>query len=187
LPFALAAALGLLAEPSITRAVEVRGQTYFEQPPLLLNASTTENQVFLSGATYYFTLSVPEGSGEPLQRVDIVQRDGESSGQRIRFDADESQAFVGRVGDRGEDLPLSDVNFDRDTRTTSVTFAEPVPAGTTVTIGLEPVRNPRQQGAYLFGVTAFPPGNNPSGQFLGYGRLHFYGGDGPFPFSLFRD
>nr|WP_199755917.1 DUF2808 domain-containing protein [Chroococcidiopsis cubana] len=44
--------------------------------------------------------------------------------------------------------------------------------GTTVTVALRAKRNP-SGGIYLFGVTAFPTGEKSSGQFLGYGRLHF--------------
>jgi len=39
------------------------------------------------------------------------------------------------------------------------------------------VRNPCYGGAYLFGLTAFPQGEVPHGQFLGYGRIHFYQGE----------
>lgn len=33
-------------------------------------------------------------------------------------------------------------------------------------------------GVYLFGVTAFPAGEKSHGQFIGFGRLHFYNDGG---------
>jgi len=56
-----------------------------------------------------------------------------------------------------------------------VTFDPPVTPGKR-SIGLRPVRNLRFSGVYLFGVTAYPVGEKSHGQFLGFGRLHFYGG-----------
>ncbi|HEY9294790.1 MAG TPA: DUF2808 domain-containing protein [Phormidium sp.] len=41
-------------------------------------------------------------------------------------------------------------------------------------MALDPVRNPCFSGVYLFGVTAFPQGEKAHGQFLGFGRFHFY-------------
>jgi hypothetical protein len=55
-----------------------------------------------------------------------------------------------------------------------VTFDPPVPPGKIITIGLRPTRNPLYDGVYLFRVTAFPPGEKATGQFLGFGRLQFY-------------
>ena len=69
--------------------------------------------------------------------------------------------------------------IDEDQQSVTLTFDPPVAPGNTVTIALEPERNPRRSGVYLFGVTAYPSGEKTYGQFLGYGRLHFYdrGGD----------
>jgi hypothetical protein len=83
---------------------------------------------------------------------------------------------------RGEALTLGNVTADEENQTVSVTFDPPVPPGTVVTLGLKAERNPRSGGVYLFGVTAFPPGESAYGQFLGYGRFNFYESD-PFPFS----
>lgn len=155
------------------QAVELNGQTYFAHPPLLNNATTTQNSVLFPHPTYYFTLSVPEDAGEPLGQVVITQKDGDSSARLVRYDTEETRAFVGTPGDRGEELPVQ-TTFDRDTQTVTITFTQPVAPGTPVTIGLEPNRNPRLGGVYLFGVTAYPAGDSAYGQFLGYGRLQFY-------------
>lgn len=56
----------------------------------------------------------------------------------------------------------------------TVAFNPPVQPGKTVTVALRAKKNPTGGGIYLFGIKAFPGGENSYGQFLGYGRLHFY-------------
>lgn len=156
----------------ITQAVQLAdGTVYFVQPPRLVAATTTFKEVNVWGATYYFTISLPDNAGEPLQRVTITQNEGT---QDIRFDLEDSRAFEGTRSNRGLRLGLGGVTKERKTKTVSVTFDPPVTPGKTVTIGLRPVYNPMFSGVYLFGVTAFPPGEKSHGQFLGFGRLHFY-------------
>lgn len=149
------------------------GTVYFVQPPDLVDAITTFKGVNTWGATYYFTINVPAKAGEPLQRVTITQREGVDN---IRYDLEDSRAFVGTPNRKRERLTLGEVTRDRQTRTVTVNFNPPVAPGQTFTIGLRPLRNPRFSGVYLFGVTAFPVGEKSHGQFLGYGRFHFYGG-----------
>ena len=55
-----------------------------------------------------------------------------------------------------------------------VTFAKPVPPGTTFSIVLQTVQNPSLAGTYLFRVQAFPSGPEPVGFDLGVGRFTFY-------------
>jgi Protein of unknown function (DUF2808) len=185
LGLAIASAGSLLLHSSFsmpTQAVQLQnGTTYFTVPPQLVSASATEKRVSASGVSYYFTLSVPTDAGEPLRRVEIVQRDGSIHSKLVQFDAEESRAFVGTQRDRGADLTLGENSFDRDSQTLSVVFDPPVPPGTVVTLDLRPKRNPLRDGIYLFGVTAYPEGKDGYGQFLGYGRLQFDGSD-LFPF-----
>lgn len=156
----------------VTQAIQLRGTVYFAYPPDLVDATTTFKAVNVWGATYYFTISVPKNAGEPLQRVTITQQEGADN---IRFKLEDSRAFVGTRNRKGERLTLGEVTKERDTRTVFVNFDPPVTPGKTVTIGLRPVKNPRISGVYLFGVTAFPVGKKSHGQFIGFGRLHFYG------------
>jgi len=157
------------------------GRVYFVRPPSLVRATTTTRTASASSATYYFTIQVPENAGEPLQRVTVVERDGNVSAREILFNPEDTEAFVGLPRARGANVPLGAVNFDSNTQTIAVNFNPPVAPGTTVTIGLKPERNPQTGGVYLFGVTAFPQGQNPYGQFLGYGRIDFNDpGDGRF-------
>ena len=166
--------------PNLSQAVQLRdGRVYFTQPPRLVEAVTTYQYVREFGATYYFTLSLPENAGEPLQRITINQRDGVD---RIRFEMKDSVAFEGTRSNRGQRVELKNLINERKTRTVSLTFDPPLSPGKTITIGLKPVENPSSPGVYLFGVTAFPAGEKAYGQFLGYGRLNFYGRDNSYLF-----
>lgn len=164
---------------SLAQAIQLQdGTVYFVQPPDLVEA-TTFNSVNVWGATYYFTINVPENAGEPLQRVTITQREGTDN---IRFDLEDSRAFVETRSNKGARLTLGSIP-NREKKTVSVIFDPPVTPSQTVTIGLRPVQNPKSSGVYLFGVTAFPVGEKSHGQFLGFGRLHFHGnGFGRFGF-----
>ncbi|MFE1747067.1 DUF2808 domain-containing protein [Coleofasciculus sp. H7-2] len=166
----MASIWGVLSPSS--RAIQLAdGTVSFEKPPRLINATTTFDGINVWGATYYFTVSLPENAGEPLQRVAIAQSEGLD---KIRFKLDDSEAFEGKPGKKGEKLTLGSVTIDSKTGTVSVTFDPPVPPGQTITIGLEPVRNPFSSGVYLFQIKAFPAGEKAYGLDLGVGRLHFY-------------
>lgn len=176
---ALTAGIGGVSTP-ITQAVQLAdGTVYFVQPPSLEEARTTYTNVNAPTATYYFTINVPETAGEPLQRVTINQRQGTD---RVRFELDDTRAFIGTSRKKGSKLTLGEVVRIPDTRTISVILDPPVPPGRTITVALRPIRNPQFSGVYLFGVTAFPPGEKSHGQFLGFGRFQFYSnGRGIFP------
>ncbi len=176
---ALAVTVGGIAAPSIQAVQLADGTVSFEKSPRLIEATTTFKETDVWGATYYFTLEVPEDAGEPLGQVTINQRQGFED---IDFDLDDSRAFEGTRWNKGERLTLKEVTEDKETKTISATFDPPVMPGKTVTIGLRSVRNPGTGGVYLFGVTAFPVGEKPYGLYLGVGRLHFYD-DGSLPFS----
>jgi len=154
------------------------GTVYFAQPPRLLKASTTFNSARAWGATYYFTLQVPSNAGEPLQRLMIQQRQGPDT---VQFDLDDTRAF--EADNRDQKFTLGEIERDRKERSVTLAFDPPIPPGKTVTVGLRPHYNPAVGGVYLFGVTAFPAGEKSHGQFLGFGRLHFYDRyDSFFPF-----
>jgi hypothetical protein len=146
------------------------GKTHFVHPPRLVGASTTQSAAYVWGARYYFTLTLPENAGEPLHQVVISQQEGV---EFPYFDVRDTEAFEGTRDRSGAKLPLKQVAIDPGARTVTITFDPPVTPGRTVTIELYPVRNPFS-GVYLYGVTAFPAGEQPSGQFLGYGRIHIY-------------
>lgn len=155
-------------------AVVLNGVTHFERPPSLVDSATTQNTILANSVTYYFTLEVPETAGEPLKTIRITQEDATTAIRRVSFETDETTAFLGTRGDRGDAVSIQQTQYDPDTQTVTVTFAEPVAPGSLVTLALEPERNPRMSGTYLFGVTAYPDGDPSQGQFLGYGRFQFY-------------
>lgn len=153
-------------------AVELQnGTVWFDKSPRLVGAATTFDNVYMWGSTYYFTISVPEDAGEPLQRVTITQVEGFDE---IPYYLESTQAFVGTRSHPGQALTLSEVTKNPDEQTVSVTIDPPVPPGETVTIALRPIRNPFVDGIYLFRVNAFPAGEKAHGLDLGIARLHFY-------------
>ncbi len=148
------------------------GTVYFVQPPNLVSTTATIKSVNAWGATYYFTINIPAQAGEPLGRVTIIQHEGADN---VRFKLDDSRAFIGTRNQKGARLPLAQVTQDRKKQTVVLNFDPPIAPGQTITIRLRPKENPRFSGVYLFGVTAYPWGQKSHGQFLGYGRLQFYG------------
>lgn len=171
---ALSLAIGFQRHGPVQGVQLADGTVYFDTPPRLVGASTTHSTAASSRATYYFTLEIPTEAGEPLQQITIAQREGDTVRQRVEFETEDSLAFVGTPRDRGAEISLGDVTFDAENRTLSMTFEPPIAPGQTVTVGIEPERNPLSDGVYLFGVTAFPAGASSYGQSLGFGRLHFY-------------
>lgn len=149
------------------------GRVYFENPPRLVDSSIREQSVSDNNVKYYFHLSIPSNAGEPLRRLDIVQEHGDLFTRKINFEADESVAYVGHRS-RGEELGIGGASFDDDINTVTLTFDPPIPPGTDLTVRLNAERNPRQEGVYLLGVTAYPTGEVPRGQFLGFGRFHIF-------------
>ncbi len=147
------------------------GTTYFTQPPRLEGATATQTIARFWGSTYYFTLTLPENAGEPLQKVVISPQ---AAPDRVRFDVNRTEAFEGTFGREGTTLPLQSVTQDPKTQAITITFEPAIVAGKTVTIGLYADRNPDLGGTYLYGVTAFPAGEQSFGQFLGYGRISIY-------------
>ena len=147
------------------------GSTHFAGQPRLVGASTSFNDAYFNGATYFFTLSLPADASEPLQTVMIAQAEGVDD---ARLYGNDTEAFEGTRNRSGARLSIKPVVVDRKARTITVTFDPPVPPGKTVTIALYPVRNPFSSGIYLYGVTAYPAGEKPAGQFLGYGRIQIY-------------
>ncbi len=160
------------------QAVQLRGKTHFVQLPMLLGAETTVNRIYAWNATYYFALALPQNMGEPLQKLEISQTEGFD---KVDFYINETIAYLqSPSGDRIAVASKTEIlpSQDRDRPKVTITFDPPIPASnelnSKLVVGLRPVRNPRYDGVYLFGVTALPQGDRPNPQFLGYGRLSFY-------------
>ena len=156
----------------------VDGTTAFEYPPRVIAASVTNFRSRQRDSIYFFTIAHSEKAGEPLQKLMIEPRDGVR--YQWPFRVEDSLAFVGTRFDRGDELAFSSVAQDVDTQVVTLVLDTPVPPGTTFTIRLRPQRTPRRGGVYLYGVTAFPAGEQGRAQFAGFGRLHFFDTDDDF-------
>jgi hypothetical protein len=162
------------AQPELQKSVSTTpaGQSFFNHPPRLNRAAAFPNIGYVA-STYEFTLTVPEDAGQPLKAVTIMQA---TNAETVKFDVAHSRAFAGRRA-MGSEIQLASVGGNQPANPGEVTivFDQPVQPGSTITIALAARRNPISNGVYLFGVTAYPDGENGLGQFLGYGRLSFYG------------
>ncbi|MEB3233422.1 MAG: DUF2808 domain-containing protein [Leptolyngbyaceae bacterium] len=157
------------------QAVRLRdGHVYFEAIPRLTYAAVSRDSIADRNAKYYFELSIPPDAGEALQQIDITQQNGRTVTGTVEFDLGDSRAFEGQRRDRGPELTIGRHDLNPETHTTTVIFDPPVAPGTDFTLQLTAKRNPRQAGIYLFGVTVYPVGDSPYGQFLGFSRFHIY-------------
>ncbi|MBE9028220.1 DUF2808 domain-containing protein [filamentous cyanobacterium LEGE 11480] len=156
-----------LAQQAAATAVKPQaatpGQIGFRSA-LRLNSFTTNSEVSGLPATYRVKLMLPANAGRSLQAVKIMQ---DVNVDTVRFDPSETQVSLSS----GAKTPLASVGGVEQPGTATVVFNPPIAPGETVTVDL-PVRANPSDGIYLFGVTAFPEGENTLGQFLGFGRLH---------------
>ena len=148
-------------------------QAYFVRSPRLVDSHTTFSGVRVRQAVYYFDLEIPDDAVGSLQQVSVAQRQG---GEEIKFRIDKTRAFQGNHRRKQEPITLANVTQDDATNTINITFATPIKPGSKITIGLKPRRNPDLEGFYLFGVTAFPAGEEPIGLYLGVARFYFENG-----------
>lgn len=148
-------------------------QTFFSHPPQLVQAAASQSGTEVP-STYEFTLTVPEDAGQPLKAVTIAQ---DENLETVEFDVSNSKASLGERFAAGSEIRLASVggNQPANPGEATIVFDQPVQPGNTITIALAAQRNPTGSGVYLFGVTAYPDGENGQEQFLGYGRIHFYG------------
>ncbi len=152
-----------------TKAVELsNGQRAFESSPRLISSASTFHSRNNPGATYQFTIEVPENAGEALKSVQISQKNERHT---VVFQNDKNRAFEGDSM-AGASIPLDSVGGESLAGETTVVFDAPIEPGNTVTISVKPKRNPSRGGVYLFGVTAYPTGNNSQGMYLGSGRIY---------------
>jgi Protein of unknown function (DUF2808) len=147
------------------------GQTFFNHPPSLIHVGAVQVSRN-SPSTYEFTLTVPANAGQSLKAVMISQVENLET---VSFDINQSHAFAGQRFAMGSEIPLASVGGERPAHPGDVTivFDQPVLPGRTVTVAVKADSNPNYGGVYLFGVTAYPAGENSLGQFIGYGRIHF--------------
>jgi hypothetical protein len=148
------------------------GQRFFDRSPRLVSAASSFQSVN-TPSTYQFTVTLPEDAGANLQALRIVQ---DQETYNVHFNPNQSRAFLGKTYAGGPEVPLATIGGEMpaDSNEITLVFDPPITPGQTVTVSLETNRNPRDEGVYLFGVTAFPEGENSQGLFLGYGRVNIY-------------
>ncbi|MGK7893138.1 MAG: DUF2808 domain-containing protein [Xenococcus sp. (in: cyanobacteria)] len=169
--------LAAIISPNLTlisRASEsqylISQQTNFVQSPRLVDSHTTFSGIRVRQAIYYFDIEIPDDAVGSLKKVSFDQRQG---AEQIEFRLDKTKAFEGNYRRKQESIALADVSQDEATNTINVTFSTPIEPGSRITIGLKPKINPDLEGFYLFGVTAFPTGEEPTGLYLGVARFYF--------------
>lgn len=147
-----------------------RRQNFFKKSPRLIDTTATHRNSNSNNATYYFTVEVPLNAGAALKSIKIQQR--EKLNEIIAFKPQENRAVMGKTFSGGKSLSLATIGGKETPGTVTVIFAQPVQPGETVTIGVRPKQNPSHDGTYLFGITAYPEGEDGQGLYLGVGRFH---------------
>ncbi|NJK63943.1 MAG: DUF2808 domain-containing protein [Synechococcaceae cyanobacterium SM2_3_1] len=175
--FSLVGLVGLLfplvAPAAVNALVGSDGTIYFEAVPRLLNASATRQLSGVQGSTLRFTIEVPQGAGVPLGQIHLTQ---DQNFEALRISPDRITAVEGaQFSDSALRVPMrAEVPDFGERQPIEITFDPPLPAGTTVTLGLRPSRTPQTSGVYQFGIVALPAGDQPFEYFLNYGRINFF-------------
>ena len=175
----LAWALAAWLSPGLipgARALELQGATYFAKAPWKVDLVSYYTTIWQTRPEYYFTLSLDPEAGAALGGLTIQQTRGVDT--RFPFFVERTSAFLGRPRREGAKVPV-EARFDSAARLFTLTFPEPVPPGATVTVVLKPWNNPAFSDTYMFQVTAYPAGPNPSPAPLGFGTLRIYDLDWP--------
>ncbi len=149
------------------------GRSAFESAVLLIDSHATFDRVRARQAKYYFDLELPGNIGEPLGKIVIRQRSG---GDTVQFELDQTKVYFGSHNSKQEEIE-SIAFYDEATGEITVKLKQAVNPDNSLTVALKPKRNPDYGGVYLFGVTAFPPGEKSLGLYLGAGRFHIYEND----------
>jgi hypothetical protein len=152
-------------------ALEVGGTTRFVRAPWKVGLTSYTTDVGQAPAEYFFTLSLDPEAGASLGSLTIQQIRG--ADWQFPFAVDRTRAFLGVPRRQGTPVPVQ-ARFDADARRFNLTFPEPVPPGSTVTVSLRPWYNPSQADTYLFQVVAFPAGPEPVASPVGVGTLRIY-------------
>ena len=163
--------LGGAVLPGAASALELGGKTFFRRPPWSVDLISYYTTVWEPWAEYYFTVSLDPEAGASLGGLEITQTRGVD--RHFPFNVGATRAFLGRPRQQGAAVPV-EARFDEGERRFIVRFPEPVPPGSTLTLMLKPWNNPGMADTYMFQVTAFPAGPNPSPTPLGYGTLRIY-------------
>lgn len=172
LAFGLVPGFSIAGAPA--HSLELRGSTFFTRPPWKVDLVSYYTTVWQPWAQYYFTVEMPADAGASLGGLTIQQTRGVDT--NFNFSVDRTRAFLGRPRREGPAVPVQ-ASFDQAARQFTIRFPEPIPPGDTVTVVLKPWNNPAFSDTYMFQVTAYPAGANPSPAPLGFGTLRIYDPD----------
>lgn len=162
---------GLVAIPPPLASLELGGATVFRRAPWqveMVSYTTTAGQ---TRAAYFITVELAADAGADLGELQIRQTRGVD--RNFQFSPERTTAFLGRPRQQGASLPV-EASFSQEERLITVRFAQPVPPGSTLTVRLQPWANPVTADTYMFQITAFPAGPNPTPAPLGFGTLRIY-------------
>ncbi|MEM8603634.1 MAG: DUF2808 domain-containing protein [Cyanobacteria bacterium P01_H01_bin.121] len=148
------------------------GTTRFVAPPQLIEAQVSDSTARRLGATYAFTVRVPDGATEGLAQLRIQQTAGFD--RRWFRNVRDFEAFEGEYRQDGRAIAIEAVQIEPDQQMLTIQFAEPIAEGTTLTVTFQPRRNPSTGDTYLFEVTALPTGSQPIAEFVGLGRINIF-------------
>jgi hypothetical protein len=154
-----------------TRGLELRGSTYFTSPPWKAELRSYNTNVGEANVEHYLTLVLSPEAGAPLGRLTLQQIRGADSDFLGRLTR--ARAFLGRPRREGPALPVQ-LGFEEGGRILQLTFPDPVPPGSTITVALRAWRNPWVADTYLLQVVAWPAGDNPMPAPVGTATLRIY-------------
>ncbi|BAC91782.1 DUF2808 domain-containing protein [Gloeobacter violaceus] len=178
-----AAALGVLVAVPAGAIQFADGETAFDHIPRLVGQDLVDRG-FNTRGTYNVRIQVPQQSNTALGRVviglanplncDVIAPvPGSGDVSVAQMTSSRTMPVRVRVGD-GTGLRYGDAvsSVARiEGSQLAVTFDEPVAPGSTVNIEWM-ASNPDVEATYLFDVVAYPAGDAPRGQFLGFARLN---------------
>lgn len=151
---------------STSQAIQLsNGVTFFDRSPILNRAQLSNRSTDVPNPVYQFTIELPKNAGEKLKNLEFEQVENADT---IQFNPNRTEAFLGSSARSKDVVPIKLTSTDNRW---VLTFDPPIEPGKTVTVLLYARRNPSSGGTYFIGVTAFPVGENPHGQFLGFGRF----------------
>jgi hypothetical protein len=141
----------------------------FDRSPEFIEATVLPAEQAENGQ-FQIVISLPETAGEAMEALVVHPRD---TGICFPFDPTGTEAYIGKADAELAAIPLASVGgMMMSPNEVLVVFATPIEPGQQVTVRLQPKFSPIP-GIYEFGVTAYPTGDSPVGQFLGYERLQF--------------
>ena len=148
-----------------TWAEQARGETYFQNPPVLTQGFADNVSATYSYANYYFGVKIPQ-NGDPLGGLAITIPTG------IQTDANKFPSSENIKVTDGRGKPIA-FQMTLQERTVQLIFSQPASPGQKITVQFYPMSNPRFGGSFQFGISALSAGKQPQAQFLGNETIIF--------------